>query len=490
MIRVLVVEDEKLIRQGIKTMIQKSSVQIEEVLECRNGEEALKILNQEKIDILFTDIKMPKMNGIELIKSIYDRADKPEIVIVSGYDDFTYAVEVLRWGAQEYVLKPIHRDDVEKILIKLVKLVEQKKHNIQKETDFKSVLEQLLKYILINKNITMDEFQKINNTIDGDFLDNEAYKVYCWYMANQEEAFNVQADVIHLEDIEDYHVLIVKESAQHEILEKLEGIKTLGISNLHQGLKSLRKGYIEACISRNYAYLKKRKYIEYLETQNVKSSVRVDETGIAKFVQQLGTEKMQEDKEQLLKLFAPHTIAYIDYKVFEETLKSVLHQIASTYQVIIESKKLTNNILEKCFKQESLEAYQTTFNEYIEAINIAVLQAHEDFRSKQKMKEALEYINTNYNKDLNMAVVSNHVSMNYSFFSQIFKEYTGMNFVNYIKEIRINKSKEFLADTQKKVAEIGYSVGYENEKHFMKVFKNVMGVSPTEYRKNAKITKA
>ena len=124
--RVLVVEDEKLIRQGIKTMIQKSSIQIEEVLECRNGEEALDVLSKESIDILFTDIKMPKMDGLQLIQNIYDKPNKPEIVIISGYDDFTYAVEALRWGAGEYVLKPVHREDIAKILIKLEKIVEQK----------------------------------------------------------------------------------------------------------------------------------------------------------------------------------------------------------------------------------------------------------------------------------------------------------------------------------------------------------------------------
>nr|WP_301335078.1 AraC family transcriptional regulator [Holtiella tumoricola] len=103
------------------------------------------------------------------------------------------------------------------------------------------------------------------------------------------------------------------------------------------------------------------------------------------------------------------------------------------------------------------------------------------------MKEALAYIKSNYEKDLNMAMVSNHISMNYSFFSQTFKEYTGMSFVNYIKDVRINKAKELLESTNKKVAEIGYAVGYENEKHFMKVFRSVTGISPTEYRKNSQL---
>lgn len=489
MIRVLVAEDEKLIRQGIKTMIQKSSLQIEEVLECKNGEEALAVLDKENIDILFTDIRMPKMDGIELIKKIYHKPDKPEVVIVSGYDDFTYAVEVLRWGAQEYVLKPVHRDDIKKILIRLIKIVEQKKTNIQKQKDFKSLLEQFLKYILLNEKTTTEEFKKIRSAIDGPFLDNEAYRVYCWYGVGQTERFKQQEDFIYLEGIADYNVLIVKENAENEVMAKLEGVQAIGISELHQGLEALRQSYIEACISRNNAYLKQQKYRQYQESLTQENTLKPDEAELVKFVQQLGTERIHEDENQFLKLFPLSVLDHMDYQVFEETLKKVLQQIAGTYQVVIENKLLKNNSLEKCFNFEKLEDYQAVFNEYVETINTFVLQEHEDFRNKQKMKEALEYINNNYNKNLNMAVVSNHISMNYSFFSQIFKEYTGMNFINYLKEIRINKSKEFLANTQEKVAEIGYLVGYENEKHFMKVFKSVMGVSPTEYRKNAQIVK-
>lgn len=83
-----------------------------------------------------------------------------------------------------------------------------------------------------------------------------------------------------------------------------------------------------------------------------------------------------------------------------------------------------------------------------------------------------------------MAVVSNHISMNYSLFSYVFKQYTGNNFVNYLKEIRIQEAKRLLEETDMKVIDISCRVGYENEKHFMKTFKATLGVSPTEYRKN------
>lgn len=102
----------------------------------------------------------------------------------------------------------------------------------------------------------------------------------------------------------------------------------------------------------------------------------------------------------------------------------------------------------------------------------------------RKCSQAIAYIQENYNKDLNMAVVSNYISMNYSVFSFEFKNYAGVNFVTYLKELRMKEAKKLLEETDKKIIEISQMVGYENEKHFMKLFKSICGVSPSEYRKN------
>jgi len=88
-----------------------------------------------------------------------------------------------------------------------------------------------------------------------------------------------------------------------------------------------------------------------------------------------------------------------------------------------------------------------------------------------------------------MAMVSNEISMNYSAFSLAFKEVTGQNFVNYLREIRMQKAKQLLDETDKKVLEISTLVGYEDEKHFMKSFKSMYGVTPSEYRKNIQMGK-
>ena len=114
-----------------------------------------------------------------------------------------------------------------------------------------------------------------------------------------------------------------------------------------------------------------------------------------------------------------------------------------------------------------------------------ITEEFDDYRNKQKIQQALAYMHEHFHEDLNMAVVSNYISMNYSLFSYAFKQYTGSNFVSYLKELRVQEAKRLLEETDMRVIEISQRVGYENEKHFMKTFKALCGVSPSEYRKNS-----
>ena len=122
--------------------------------------------------------------------------------------------------------------------------------------------------------------------------------------------------------------------------------------------------------------------------------------------------------------------------------------------------------------------------EWIQRFDELVSNEVDEHKTSQKMQKAIEYIKENYNSDLNMAVVSNYISMNYSLFSFTFKQYTGTNFVNYLKDIRVGEAKKLLTETDMKVNEISQAVGYDHEKHFMKTFKSLTGLTPSQYRNN------
>lgn len=150
----LIVEDEKMIRQGIKTMVQRSKVPVDNILECNNGEMALEILKMQHVDVMFTDIRMPKMDGITLVKAMQDLPHVPLTVAISGYDDFSYAVELMRMGVREYILKPLDREKIKEVLEKLNAEILKGQENAKYD---RHLGKQQLKYIILNKNLTPAE---------------------------------------------------------------------------------------------------------------------------------------------------------------------------------------------------------------------------------------------------------------------------------------------------------------------------------------------
>ena len=112
MMKILVVDDEKLIRQGIKTMLERTGKEKYEVDLSSDGEEAIQQINKKNYDIIITDIKMPEINGIELMQYLDENKMKSHVIILSGYDDFNYAAQAMRYGAKEYLLKPVKREEL------------------------------------------------------------------------------------------------------------------------------------------------------------------------------------------------------------------------------------------------------------------------------------------------------------------------------------------------------------------------------------------
>ena len=133
---------------------------------------------------------------------------------------------------------------------------------------------------------------------------------------------------------------------------------------------------------------------------------------------------------------------------------------------------------------ESAARYLDALAQWLAVFCGRVTQEFADYENKQKIRQAVQYIQENFRSPLNMAIVSNQVSMNYSLFSLLFKQYTGTNFVNYLQNLRMEEAKHLLQTTDWRVGEICRRVGFSDEKHFLKLFKTVTGVSPTEYRKS------
>jgi len=486
----LIVEDEKMIRQGIKTMVQRSGVPVEVIMECNNGETAVEGIREHKIDVMFTDIRMPKMDGIELVKQMQSCEHVPLTVAISGYDDFSYAVEMLRNGVREYILKPIEREKIVHILQKLNDELENKKDADQTN---QKIGYQQMKHMILSDAVAEEEIEMMEKQYADQFY-NEPYRVCCQHTGKRNLPTEGVQNYILLEELEENDVFIVPEEKCHLLLKNELQDGYVGISSSHEGIRGLKQAYEEACAMRKVAFARNKVQMIYTEEKEripekllADAAKLVEASANMQRVQLMGTERLEELEKSLNQLFFETKNGRITPDAFAVCMKEFLEDLQKTYRNAIGDDE---KYIEECkviWDENCIDTYQEKLMDTIVAIHEKIHRQFDVNKNSQKMKMAVEYIEENYASDLNMAVVSNYISMNYSLFSYSFKQYTGSNFVNFLKDIRMKKAKELLAETDMKIIEISQEVGYDNEKHFMKIFKATCGVSPSEYRKNMRV---
>ena len=243
----LIVEDEKLIRNGIKTMVQRSGVPVENILDCANGELALELLKEQHVDVMFTDIRMPKMDGIELVSRAMELPAPPLMVAISGYDDFSYAVEMLRHGVREYLLKPVERDKIRDVLTKLNDEIE-KRHCIRRTE--KKVGYQQLKFIFTSASMSPEEEELLEQKYADLFFNNP----YIVCVTGKNVLTEDDRSYIYVDDVDDGNVFIV-EADNLDALCSDELLHTnAGISAVHNGIRELLTAYNEAHAMRKRAF--------------------------------------------------------------------------------------------------------------------------------------------------------------------------------------------------------------------------------------------
>ncbi len=477
----LIVEDEKLIRQGIKAMVQRCDVPIDNILECSNGEAALEILRMQNVDVMFTDIRMPKMDGIQLVKAMQELPHIPLTVAVSGYDDFSYAVEMLRLGVREYILKPVDREKVKEVLEKLNKEINAGKESAIQD---RNIGRQQLKYAILNENLTDAEKDLIIKQYGQNFAEN-GYVVVCTNNTSREAETMNELPYIYLSDVNgnELYVVDVKHLA---ILTNNELAKRfVGVSAQHKGLEEIKEAYGEALAARKEAFYLGKTVIRFEEMISHKgTALKLEDAVIGQIVQMLGTDKYEDAIKQFTRILKNASLGGYEASDIERGMSRLFDDVLTTYANVLKTEKEEVKRFYEIYCYENLEAFEADVVEWLSTFCDNLNSRFDDYKNKQKIQQAVTYIKDNYDKDLNMAVVSNHISMNYSLFSYVFKQYTGSNFVNFLKEIRIEEAKRLLEETDMKIIDISGKVGYENEKHFMKTFKAACGVSPTEYRKN------
>lgn len=465
---ILIVEDEKFIRKGLHAMVQRAPITAEEILEARDGEEAWQILQERNVDLLITDVRMPRMDGIELVTKLPALPDPPFVLVVSGYDDFNYAMSMMRGGAEDYLLKPVERQAFYDVMAKIEEKVAAKQRRQRDEQN---------KYSIALRYFMLEEFKE-NAHSRQVLMDVEERFPKQNYVGIYTRAVLEGAVLERLVVDEKMKFYLAEEAALPELVRSI--CAPVGFSGTASGITQMHRSFQQAHRAWQHSFFTGKPF-GGIQRYGIKPPfVTVD-----RLMGLLRLGKHQELMSQLRQQAADVSAGLLEPEIYAKLCRAFVHNLADTYQMLVRSEEIVP--LTDLFAYGTLEEYFAALEAFLSELCEHIASEFADFENKQKIREATQYVQQHFAEPLNMAVVSNQVSMNYSLFSLLFKQYTGTNFVSYLQSLRIAEAKRLLEETDWRVNEICRRSGFLDEKHFLKVFKASTGFSPSEYRKSKRL---
>ncbi len=535
MIRILIADDEKWIRAIIKDVIYSSSDKDYIISgEASDGQEALDLVLDSQPDILLTDIRMPELDGLELMKEVIKLNPHLKIVFISGYDEFEYAQRALKLGAFDYLLKPIEEAYLLEVLnsAKEAIYMEREKQasdqllKIQHEAGFNLLRENFLSDILKGTSLTIDEFNKQSKHLGLVFdkpvfgvmtisLDDYRAKTadltkpqvfslvsalktslnrvakkylkgYCLCKVPDDNEINILFNndaYLTKEYISDVFNIIQKLMRRH-----FNVSCSAGVSSQQHGISKISALYAEAVWAIKYKMIYGLGCVLFYEDiQNIK----VREIALSKdLAQEISLNLELRNFQNASSILDGIFIQLDTYKdstpvLIKNTLWKFLLDIISKLdcKVSLENKLYgfdQNSVYEEFKRMETLGETKAYLKNLFKSIVNNHMQNESGYNNA--VESAKKFISANYYKDISLELMANYVYLNPSYFSELFKKETGRNFIEYLTGVRINRAKELLKNTGLKSYEVCEAVGYTDSKYFSKLFKKIVGVTPSEYK--------
>jgi len=480
MITIIVADDEKLIRAGISKILKDSIDVPLEILEAKNGQEAVELCKTEHPNVLITDIRMPIMDGVELMKNVSQMENAPAIIVLSGFDDFVYAKAAIQSGAMSYILKPVDKKElinsVEKAIAEF-RVVEQKRN----EETLKNIIDEgrIAKSTEIAGYNFKTGFYCIN--VVGNHAKDKVSKVFDGL------------DYYTLESKKDFECLVIPREAIYLVEQELSfGQYIVGISEAADNISSLRtykKQAFIACLQSFYpkegtgSTPRETGIFRFTDIPEDADYSKIDDV-YERIVSKLSISSSEEIQKGMKKLFnyaegnSEIRACRLDY-LYSKILSNLFSRFPS-YSETDMYLHLKSIMIENIFEFRKINEWKTCVQDY--AIYLAAL-LKKDTTEYPFIDEAISYLKANFNKNINMAMVANQVSVNYTWFSEKFKEHTGVNFNEYLKRLRMEEACRLLEKGCYKVYEVAEKSGFGDVKYFMKTFKESTGVSPGEWKR-------
>ena len=528
LLRVLLVDDEPFIRKGLTALIDWEAEGYYVAGEASNGNSAIQLLKQNDYDLIICDIKMPEMDGIELIT--YVRSNKlstAKFVILSGFYDFHYAKTAIQCGCCDYILKPIQREE---LLATIRKIKDEYQKEVgseeQKRVCEKAYLDRHLMAIIWGK------YDSINLKYVQEkmlFSDEIAY-IHCEISLNDEKFLALTEDSRSAQQrrLYNYANLLLKNNADHIIYDLMKHTQCYDIGIIYcsymarerglsqedwlswllkelservgyeivacmgskvNSLNTVADSYREAVMIRSFRFYKKNDIgitrIMKKEPESQCSKVNYNKKQLDELIHFIEINDKFKIKENANTLYKSMMDNDIDPEEVSRNIQYLLYRLLGlgyNQDADINQEEIMQYIRETVFVSKTDNENGLKFQQF--AIDYSDYLAQLRQNTAKGTIDLIETdIEENYAQNLSLKLFGEKYFINSAYLGQVFKKQYGCAFKDYLNSIRIRKSAEMLLHTDKLVCEIAVDVGYKSQEYFINKFEEVYGATPTRFRK-------
>lgn len=523
MYKLAVADDELDFRGRILRILSKIDVGFELVGSYENGIDTYEGVLQTQPDLLITDIKMPFMNGIELIQKL--KADMPllKVIIVSGFDEFDYAKQAIDLGVISYITKPITINELEAILIKAKETLDKEtemRTNLNlldefKEKNHQSLYENGLNYYLAFNHIQTEEYEELKSV--GVLLDYR-YLVLCNFDFDSEiQSLNSKIQLrnyVETEMKEKFNVDVFERNGRlFSLIKSDSNIDVIVLSYILEKIILMTKKYLFKDLSVGVSSLKEynknprslldqsRNALQLRTVLKGSQSFFYDNLEQTKFnkvdlkeeIDKIKYTLRYQSKKELIKFVSDIKRNLINNNVDPSTIP---YYYTSIFNTALESLNETNEYFNSCGDKnyyieivngKTLDDYSDTLFEALSLIfeiNHNELSKNIDYR----FKEIVDFIDQNYKENISLDDIVLKMNLSKSYVSSLFKKYNNITFVKYLTSVRMEKAKDLLQQKKYKIINVSMLCGYDDPFYFSHCFKKYVGKSPKEYVKTLEVS--
>lgn len=527
--KILIVEDEKLTRESMEHDLKELGYSLIE--QASDGIEALKCIEANRPDVIFADVRMPRMDGLCLLHELMKNGSPPIFVVVSSYDSFDYAKTALEDGAFAYLLKPVNDSDLKSCLSRVENRIsnDQKKATRMTEASHKAkkylqlAKKQMLQH-LFQEEITDEEellahFKAIDIhlphaqflilTIGIDQLEDLKHR-----RSNADvQLYKYSIENITLEMIEDLGVTILPFETEHDLgflinlpanplleeqitrtfdkimdltREYLKFSITIGVGDTFEALSNIYKSYTQAkkaAMCRITSGGNRVYFYKSMKTESNAASLVMNFETEQKLL--LSMEKCEkEEAKSIINQYYQQanelsgSFMKLNFNV-AVTLIKLLNKLGLNPETFLESELKLYRRLNVCSSLDQLlltldDILDTCFNQ---------IGKNDKIWNNSVMAKAMEYIIEHYNEDISLQSVAEHICLSSAYLSKQFKKTYNQNFSEFLIQYRMKEARKLLKSSNYTVNEVSSIVGFNDEKHFFRTFKKLIGVTPGAYKR-------